>query len=81
MYIYTSPIGELSIRPESEGWYIWVNDEKIEKFYPTAEEAADAVSFKQIGIVEWDLKNYASPPDLCKWRNLSSEDRKFTVQD
>lgn len=72
MYSYTSPIGELSIRPESKGWYIGVNEEKMEKFYSTAEEAADAVNFKQIGIVEWGLKNYSSPPDLSKWRNLSS---------
>jgi hypothetical protein len=45
----------------------WVNDEKFEKLYPTAEEAAGAISFKEIGIAEWGPKNYARPPDLIKW--------------
>jgi hypothetical protein len=78
MYSFESYIGLISIRPESGGWYLWVNDGKIERFYPTVEEAADAVSFRNIGIVAWDLHHYSTPPDLSKWRRerMIGDERK-----
>lgn len=68
-YIFRSPDGVFSIRPESDGrWALLIGEERLGN-YAKAAMAADDVYAHVTGCNSWDMRapSVSEPTDLSEW--------------